>query len=227
MTGLAKATRAQRVLAWSLGPLVVLFLLLIGGAMAAYPGGTWEEPHGVGHRLWSNYFCDLLRPVAINGMPNPNGAQLAHVGLLVLCLALAPFFLIAPLAFAERRVLGRSVRVSGVLAAIGGVGIVTVPTYRFGSAAHGAMVLLAAVPGLTAAVTATIGAWSARPALRALRLCATGTLVCTAGAVGLFAVQLAEGRASTPGLAALQKLAVLLVLGWMVFSAAHVVRTRH
>ena len=123
-------------------PPLVVFAALISLAMSAYPGGTWEEPKAAGHSQVRNFLCDLTRPIALNGAPNEAGSRYAELGLLAYAVALIPFFLIMPAVFPDRRKTGRVAAIAGVLAGLGGVGIVLVPSYKFGPDLHGVAVLL-------------------------------------------------------------------------------------
>src|SRR5262245_45132091 len=96
-----------RAVAIAVPVLLVLFVTLYVAAAIAYPGGTWEEPSRTGHSFLFNYYCDLMRPVALNGQPNALGAALAEWGQLILALALGPFFAVAPLCFGDRKKLTR------------------------------------------------------------------------------------------------------------------------
>ena len=201
-------------------PALMAFLALVGAAMATYPGGTWEDPQAAGHSVFFNYFCDLMRPQGLNGQPNPN-ASFAEWGLLAFAAALLPFFVAVPLCFPGKPRLGLVTRILGVLASIGGMGIVLVPSHKFGSAAHGAMVLLAAGPGLTAAVLSVIGLSSARAEAKWPFRAAVATLICAALVVGIFARQLALKQETTFGLAFLQKVAMALAMAWMIVTVLH------
>jgi hypothetical protein len=214
----------HRLLAYSVVPPLVVFVVLMGAAMALYPGGTWEDPHAAGHSHLRNFLCDLERPVALNGQPNELGAACATWSLLAFSLALGPFFLIASRVFPDKRRLGVLVGVSGLISCIGGVGIVLMPSHRVGSLIHGLVVLVAAGPGLTAAVSATIATWTTKHQVRAIRVSAAGTLLLSALAVVVFAAQLARGDETTTGLPVLEKLAIVLTMVWMLLTVAEVLR---
>jgi len=212
----------RRYAALAVLPPLIAFGSLIAMAMSDYPGGTWEEPGAQGHSQVRNFLCDLTRPTAINGVPNASGSRYAELGLLAYAVALIPFFLILPAVFPDRRKTGRLAAVAGVLAGLGGIGIVLVPSWRFGALLHGAAVLLAAIPGLTAAVSATVGVFTTRTSIRPIRAAALATLVVTALAVVVFALQLARGAETTPGLPVLEKLALGCSIAWMALTVATV-----
>lgn len=211
----------RKVVAFAMFPLLVAFLVLISLSMSAYPGGTWEEPSCTGHSQVRNFLCDLTRPTALNGTPNADGSRYAELGLLAYTLALIPFFLLMPAVFPDRPRLGRLALVAGVLTGLGGVGIVLVPSYKYGPNPHGLAVLLTAVPGLTAAIAATVGVFTTKASIRPIRLAALATLAVTVLAVLMFAQQLARGLETTPGLPVLEKLALACSMAWMAMTAAY------
>ena len=132
------------------------FVALASIAMALYPGGTWLEPARAGHAFWANFLCDLLHTRALSGADNGSGALFARIAMLAEAGALVLMWWSAPLLFPGRSVLGKVIRVLGVLSALGTTAVVLLPSDRFG-ALHGVMVLLASVPGFGAAVL-TVGA---------------------------------------------------------------------
>ncbi len=206
------------MLALAVLPGLALFVAMISLSMNSYPGGTWEDRQAPGHSQARNFLCDLTRPVAINGTANTEGAARAELGLLAFAVALAPFFLISPVLFPEKRRLGKLVQVSGALCSVGGVGIVLVPSWRFGPELHGVAVLLAAVPGLIAAISATVGVWTAEKPVKPARAVSAATLGVFVVAVLVFAVQLARGTETTPGLPLLEKSALGLAMIWMLIT---------
>jgi hypothetical protein len=105
---------------------------------------------------------------------------------------------------------------------VGGLGVVAVPSYAFGPLVHGLVILLAAVPAITAAVAAAWGVWTARPPQKGLRFFAAATLLTTVACVAIFARQLSLGTETTFGLAALEKVAMLLAAGWMVLTCTKI-----
>ena len=210
-----------RAAAFSVPLLLVVFAGLYAGAAIAYPGGTWEEPTRVGHSFLFNYYCDLMRPVALNGQPNPLGSVLAEWGQLVFALALGPFFLVAPRVFPERLRLARVVRVLGVVASLAGVGVVLMPSWRFGQTVHGIMLLVCAVPAVTALVCVMIGTWRV-PTLRGLAGALVVTVLLT---IAIFVRQMMIGAETSPGLAPLQRIDFALALAWMTTTALRTARS--
>lgn len=210
----------RRAVGLAVLPPLIAFAALMSMAMAAYPGGTWEERETIGHSQVRNFLCDLTRPAALNGVPNERGARYAELGLLAYAVALIPFFLLTPAVFPDRRRLGKVAASCGVLAGVGGICIVMVPSWRYGPVLHGVAVLLTAVPGLTAGLTATIGVFTTRNPIPRIRATAIATLVVTSVAVAVFAAQLARSADTTPGLPVLEKLALGCSVVWMLFTVA-------
>jgi hypothetical protein len=198
---------------------VVGFAALEVAAMSLYPGGTWWDSTTRGHRFWQNFLCDLEWRVALNGAPNPLGSRLAMAAMLVLLVGLAAFWLGVPRVFAGRPPRGTAaVPWLGLTSAVGTLAVVLMPSDRFGSL-HGAMVLTAGVPGIAAATLAVfvLGLGEPRPRIAAW----------TGGSMLAFAVVdfalyawhfLSQTAGSTLG-PALQKIALILLLAWMVLVA--------
>jgi hypothetical protein len=195
------------------------FAGLEAAAMSLYPGGTWWDATTRGHRFWENFLCDLEWRVALNGAPNPLGSRLATAAMLVLLAGLAAFWVGVPRVFDGPPPRGGSaVRWLGLTSALGTLAVVLMPSDRFG-ALHGVMVLTAGVPGILAAATAVavLAAGEPRPKVSAW----------TGGSMLVFAVtDLAlyawHFLARTPGTnlgPALQKVALVLLLAWMVLVA--------
>jgi len=237
-----------RAAAFAVPALLGAFVCLYAAAALAYPGGTWEDPSTVGHSFFFNYYCDLMRPTALNGQPNPLGARLAELGQLVFALALGPFFFVAPAIFEMRpisgrplsgpgpsarrdaiaspltsgRRLGRAVRVLGAVACVAGVGVVFMPSWRFGQTVHGIMLLLCGLPAIAALVCVMVGTWRV-PALRALAAALVVTMIAT---LAIFVRQMAIGVESSPGLAPLQRIDFGLALAWMTLTSLRSERAR-
>ena len=94
------------------------FVVIIALAMIVYPGGTSWDRASPGHDFWLNYLCDLARPTALNGVPNPIGSALAQTAMAVLAIGLLPWWwLLARLAPSQRRS-GIVVRALGTIAVV-------------------------------------------------------------------------------------------------------------
>ncbi len=195
---------------------VAAFAALEAVAMALYPGGTDWDAHTAGYRFWENYLCDLTQRHAIDGAPNVAGARLATAAMLALTLGLVPFW-IAVARLAGTR-LARAACALGLASVVGTIAVVFLPSDRFG-ALHGLAVVVAGVPGLGASAlgVATLLAHGPRP-----RVPGAVGVACLAVAFVdfvLYVRHLATHDLGTPVLPAIQKVALALLVAWMVVVA--------
>jgi hypothetical protein len=199
---------------------IVTFVALEAAATALYPGGTWWDPTTHGARFWQNFLCDLEWNPALDGQPNPVGSRLAQAAMLVLVAGFVPFWWIVPRLFPARRALGGAVRWLGLVSVAGMVAVALMPSDRFGSV-HGVAVVVAGVPGLSAALLATAG--MLRDESRSSRLCGGVGATMLAFALTDFALYVETMLRGGPGpivLPIAQKIAVLLLLAWMTLVAS-------
>lgn len=198
---------------------VAAFAGLELAAMSLYPGGTWWDATTRGHRFWENFLCDLEWRVALNGVPNPVGSRFATAAMLVLLAGLAAFWLGVPRAFEDRAPRGASaVPWLGLGSAVGTLAVILMPSDRFG-ALHGVMVLTAGVPGLLATALAVRVLAVGEPPPKIAAWTGGGML---SFALADFALYAWHFLAHTPGSIlgpALQKVALVLLLSWMVLVA--------
>ncbi len=105
-------------------------------AMLAYPGGTYRDRSTSGYQFFHNFFSDLGATVTFSGQPNPIGAVLFVVSLVVLVVGMGG--ILAGLA----RVYSRSPRavplirlavVAGVFVCACFIGVAATPENRFRS----------------------------------------------------------------------------------------------
>jgi hypothetical protein len=137
---------SSRSQAWT--ALLGLSTCIGSGAVAAhfYPGGTYWDRQSTGFDL-TNFWCDLLRPIALGGAENSVGTRAAQVALLALALGLGPFFSLA----AEELGLAGFRRLVATTGAWGGriaLILVAAGTGRLPSAVHDWAILLGAPLGL-------------------------------------------------------------------------------
>src|SRR5688500_9551011 len=143
-----------------LGALVYLavlgFVLCMGIAVLAYPGGNLWDQSRRGYDFWLNYWCDLLRHPAYNGAPNTVAPRFAQLGMMSLALGIAAYFALAPRLFGSVGWLSRGVTAAGIL---GGVGLLLVAAVssRAHPTLHGVAVLTAGPMGLGAVVGTIVG----------------------------------------------------------------------
>jgi hypothetical protein len=185
---------------------VTAFIALLAMAMALYPGGTVFDRTTVGHRFWTNFFCDIQQPVAINGQPNKLGSWLGRSASTALYASWIPLWLLAPRVLAGPRT-GRTVRLLGVTAAVLAFMVPFCPKHFVG-------VLIASTPGL-AALTLTLVDILRRPcASPALRIVSTVFTLLSVATDSIYAVSVARGVRPfyLPGL---QKVTAMALLAWM------------
>lgn len=195
---------------------LVLFAFSLGGAMGAYPGGSYFDAHSPGYDLWHNFWCDALRNPALNGAPNARGARFATIALWVLSSGLMPFWGVAAALSAGRRAgLRSSIQLLGVVAMLGMMAVTLLPSNEF-PVLHGTLVLVAGPPGILATLLCLLAS------RRSARIPALVTWLGTA-ALSLalcnfvqYAREFWLGATPWPLLPALQKVATALFLSWVV-----------
>ncbi len=215
--------RAEIATAWTLLAAMGAGVVLLGAAMAVYPGGTAMDRGALEHSFWRNFLCDLTEAVAVNGSPNPLGARLARGALAAFGVALACFWWLLPSALDRRggRALTLSIRGLGTVSVLA---LVAVPLVS--GPAHMVAVFASSIPGLGAAILATVAC--ARARVWPLLLPAAATVA--AGAIDsvLYARSyLLHPRIVVPALPAFQRLALLAMLAWMGVAAARVLLSRN
>jgi hypothetical protein len=211
----------RRVLGLSLLVLLAGFLTLTLAATLQYPGGTWCSKSSPGFDPAANYLCDLLHERGLNGAPNP-GARLAHAGMVLLSLALIPFWNgVAWLSRARPRV-ARATLILGMLSAIGTLLVSFNPSDRFREL-HQLTVLSTTGASLAAAALAMVGLRSA-PRGRGLFVIAACALSLAAIDGALYLQQVLAPRDCTILLPLLQKTAAFFILLWMTGVALRLLR---
>jgi hypothetical protein len=210
-----RPARAAAALLATLAVAVVSLTL----AMALYPGGTALDHQHTGHSFWFNFLCDLTSPVAVNGAANRLGSAFAQVAMAALALALGTFWLILPWLFKERRGLGVALRCAGSLSTLG---FAVVPLTS--GLVHAVAVFTAVVPAIVAGGLGIVG-MIGQPRTRGLVALPIATLVASVVDAVLYGASFAtHPRIVTPALPAGQRIAVMLMVMWMVATAAVLVR---
>jgi hypothetical protein len=222
------AERHRRTAAGALVGAIVVFAALEIPAMLLYPGGTWWDRAAKGHSFWQNFLCDLEWTVALNGTPNPVGSRLAQAAMLALILGFVPFWWIVPTLFdlpgrgmsraGAPSPLGRAVRIAGLVSVAGMIAVALMPSDRFG-AAHGVAVIVAGLPGLSAAVLSVVGLLRGDRATRFAGALGGAMLGFAILDFVLYAWTMAHGGPGPLLLPVAQKCALLLLLAWMLVVA--------
>ena len=185
---------------------IATFLGLVFFAMRAYPGGTSWNATAPGHDFWLNYLCDLARPTALNGAPNPTGSALAQAAMVALAIGLVPWWsLVARLAPSQPRT------EHAFVAAL--------PGDRFGRV-HGFACVAAGVPGLAAGVLAVVTLFRDRHAPRAARWVGAATLLAAASCFTLYLPDVLSLGSALMIVAVLERISVGLLLLWMLVCSA-------
>jgi hypothetical protein len=200
------------------------FVVFELAAMLFYPGGTWWDTGARGASFWLNFLCDLERRVALDGQPNLLGSRLAQAAVLILSLGLAPFWIAVARLLHERAGLAQTVRTLGLLGTAGNVAVTLMPSDRFG-AIHGATVLIAGVPGLTAVLLAVVGLAVAGPRPRVEGWIGASMLGFASVNFVLYAMHYLGGVEGTPLVPVMQKMALICLLAWMIAVAFRLAKT--
>ncbi len=195
----------------------VLFAVLTGAAMVAYPGGTWATPGARGHSFWGNFLCDLFHRRALNGQDNALGAALSTAGAIAMVPAMAAFFALIARLESPPSWAARLARGAGWVACACAVGVPLTPSDRW-PAWHTAAVLVTSAPALTALCAA---AWVSGRVARARGTWALSALGWTAlvtsalDAMAYAALHATGTRVFDPVMPGAQRIATVALLGWI------------
>jgi hypothetical protein len=198
-------TRFRRALPYAPAAGVVLFIVFYGIAALLYPGGSYDDRHAPGFSLVHNYFCDLLHPVALNGVPNP-GRGIGLVAMALIVPTLAFFWHSVVALFPNQRALRLTTRIAGSISAAATLLLLT-PFHDSAVEIGGAFGLIAFFAVL-----------AALPRAKHAFLFLGGVAAMVVSAACFFIWRTGVGL---PALAGLQKLAFALFLFW-VFAASAV-----
>jgi hypothetical protein len=195
---------------------------LLGAAIAVYPGGSAVAPEARGFDVVDDFVCDLLHATTLDGARNP-AAPLARAALVVFAVGLSALFVVLPGLLPGSPAHARLVRRAGVTSSAGWIVVALTASDRL-ARGHAALVLGSLVSGMVAASISVVGL-AGRPDRRALALLGACALVC-AGLDGLlYGLLLATGDASLARVVpSLQKLAIVLLMGWALAVALTAVR---
>jgi hypothetical protein len=194
---------------------LLAFWALFAGSVALYPGGNWLDRAALGHRFFANYFCDLTQPVSLSGVNNPVGSRLAQLAMLSFAPALAGFFWLVPRYFGPNVRAAVWVRRLGVCSVLSYLLVPFTPSELFGPL-HAWLSLFAGALGLSAALRCVWALFHSHRAARALG--ALGALSLAAGLTHalLFLHYLHRSEPAPLIVPAIQKVAALLLSGWML-----------
>ena len=195
---------------------VAQFLCLTVLAVQFYPGGTMEDQKTTGYSFYENFLSDLGMTKAWSGRPNPTASLLFNTALVVLGLAIIPFFLFLPSHAPDQWETLRIASVFGVISSLAVVGIGLSPFDAHPDAHVAALVLW--VMSLSSAAVLHFGAlWASRECSPLLAMLSAGL----ATAICVYMVTAAAGQKAAP----VQKCLVLYALVWYVVFGVRMVLT--
>lgn len=96
---------------------ILFFLIFYIYASTLYPGGSQFNRNSDSFSWWGNYWCDLLRKKAYNGMPNIS-RPFAIASTFSLCFGVGIFYYLFPSHFMMRKFWRRVVKLLGVTSMI-------------------------------------------------------------------------------------------------------------
>lgn len=96
---------------------ILFFLIFYIYASTLYPGGSQSNRNSSSFSWWGNYWCDLLRKEAINGMSNIS-RPFALVSTFSLCFGVGIFYLLFPDHFIMGKFWRRVVQIFGISAVL-------------------------------------------------------------------------------------------------------------
>jgi hypothetical protein len=192
---------------------LLLFCVSMSAAVASYAGGSWLHPDAASHSLLENFWCDLLREPAHNGLPNQRAARFGMLGFVALAVSLAGFWLEMADTFHDFR--RPFLRMAGSLSSLATAAVALLPSDRF-PLLHAPAVLSAG--GLGFACGCICSAWALRHFSRARVFGVASVLLVSAAALNLAVyVWVAYLRGvDTVVLPVAQKVATLTLLVWIV-----------
>jgi hypothetical protein len=201
-------------------PRSVVFLLatslaLLGTAAILYPGGSWADAQRPGFDLANNYWSDLVRAEALNGMSNAVGRLVAQAGLAAMAAALLVFFRLA-----TRLVSGGAARrltqSAGVASALCVLLMALLPHAGF-RRAHTVLTLAGGGSGLLAALVVVLH--GARDGGTMRRIFDALLVLSASSNLALYAVLVLSGGGDSAALPVIQKAATLVLVLWMVVTS--------
>jgi hypothetical protein len=199
---------------------VIAGCVSLGMAATMYPGGTYFDRSALGFDPLRNYWSDLMRPVALGGEPNPVGARLATGATLAFAAGLLVFWWAAAEAFRDQVRLRNGLR---ILAALSAVSLIGVPPGLLG-VRHGVAIFASVALGAAAATTTLVGQSRAPDVPRWIVALGGAAVVLSVVGFGSFVRDAAAGGTRSIATPALQKMATLFLVAWVLGGAGHQLR---
>jgi hypothetical protein len=213
----------DRVLATGMAGAALAAVLLFASAARMYPGGTHFDHDAPGHDFFLNTLCDVARSTSLGGQPNATGASLARTAMTLYAIAIGFFYWLVPRNFPSRPRLGVSVRALGLASVPATIAVAMLPTDRF-AAVHGIAIVVAAVPGIAAALLVVAGLVCELRHRRGrgeivLALVGVATLVVAALDFILYVRELVFNGPPQVAVSVLERASTLLLLLWILVLA--------
>lgn len=197
----------------SIATLRLLTLALLGAFVALLVAAAYAYPGAPAFDWARNYWCDLLHERAAGGASNALGAALAKAGFAALGASLVSFWLVVSTR-AGKPNLVRFVAVAGALSAMATAAVGIVPSDRY-PALHPPLALLAGGVGFVCTAISIVAPLGNRRATRLETLFGLPLLAAAALNIVLYVNAAYLGGSPSAALPAVQKVATLLLLGWM------------
>jgi hypothetical protein len=218
--------KQTRWLGWSVLASVCAFVVLGTISIACYPGGTAFSGRTVGYHFWHNFICDGLDPRAMNGKPNHMGSLFGILAMAAISFGgLFPIWLLLGRTLAPRAFLGHVIRWLGACCLLG-LFLLLGEALGVRPLSHTAVILVTALPGALATVLVVV--LQARHPTLPKGIPVVGAVMLLASALNMalyLRVQWWKAML-TPLLPTSQKVAMLLVLCWMVWLGLHLIGDR-
>jgi hypothetical protein len=216
--GAAPRAASNRVELWrrlaALATCIALgvFIAAMAVSIASYPGGSWTQPHASGFSLTRNFWCDLLRSQSIDGADNATAKLWASIAFGALGLALWPYWWVAA------SLLSRGARLLvtrlGITSATCLAAMTIFPSDRY-RVVHGVVALAGALLGMLATAASVAARAPGEPRFSLRRTSGALTLLLAACNAVLYVHVAYLGGPETMAQPIVQKLATLVLLGWM------------
>lgn len=190
------------------------FVVLIALAAAVYPGGNYHDRSYPRHHFWYNFLCDLLHRHGMGGGNNLLGSRLATVGMLALVVCMGVYWTLGPALVPARPWLGRLCSAAGLISSLGLVAVAMTPSDRLPHL-HTAAILVAAGPGLLAAIFVVVGHLAEASTPWVVRGLGALALAAVAATTLLFVVHTFFAGGFLRALPALQRVAAILSVLWV------------
>jgi MFS family permease len=179
----------------------------------AYPGGSWADKSAEGFEPLVNYWCDLMRTEAVNGLPNATSAALAKSAFGALAASLSVYWWVAASLLTSAR-LARWGIASGVLASVSVVLMLVLP-YDTQPRLHAVTTLSAGGFGFLATLFIMVGSLRSGAIARWRHAWGAALLVAAIANIVVYADIVLRDNRDSATLPVIQKFGTLFFALWM------------